>query len=101
MDEKIVNISMELISTAGNAKGTALNAINIAQKGDLEGALTELKLAKQELTKVHKIHGDLIMREAGGESFQMSLLFVHAQDHLTSAIVILDLAEHMINLYTK
>jgi len=101
MDEKIVNISMELISIAGDAKSSALEAINIAKGQDEKKAREKLAEARQQLTKVHQIHGELIMSEAAGEKYELSLLFVHSQDHLTSAIVILDLAEHLINLYLK
>jgi len=101
MDEKIVNISMELIATAGDAKSSALEAINFAKNQDAQKAHEKLAEAKEQLTKVHQIHGGLIMSEAAGEKYEISLLFVHAQDHLTSAIVILDLAEHLINLYLK
>ncbi|ALD66500.1 PTS lactose/cellobiose transporter subunit IIA [Spiroplasma cantharicola] len=101
MNEKIINVSMELIATAGTAKSMALSAITIAQKKNKKKALEMLSEAKLELNKVHNIHGDLIAQEAGGEKLDISLLFVHSQDHLTSAIIIIDLAEHLINLYTN
>ncbi|KAF5303740.1 hypothetical protein FQR65_LT18962 [Abscondita terminalis] len=101
MDEKIVNISMELIATSGSAKSMALGAINLAKDGKKDEANQMYIDAKKELTKVHQFHAELISKEASGEKFDMSLLFVHAQDHLTSAIIILDLAMHLINLYTK
>ncbi|AGR42202.1 PTS lactose/cellobiose transporter subunit IIA [Spiroplasma diminutum] len=100
MNEKIINVSMELIATSGNAKSLGLSAINMAKEGDFEKSKETLKEAKLELNKVHKIHAELISDEAGGEKLDISLLFIHSQDHLTSAIIILDLAEHLINLYS-
>ncbi|WFG95862.1 PTS lactose/cellobiose transporter subunit IIA [Spiroplasma citri] len=57
--------------------------------------------AHQELTKVHKFHAELIQHEANGEQYPMTVLVVHAQDHFNSAIIILDLAEHLICLYER
>ncbi|WP_342259148.1 PTS lactose/cellobiose transporter subunit IIA [Spiroplasma endosymbiont of Dioctria linearis] len=101
MNEEIINVSMELIATSGTAKSLALSAINIAKNGDKEGAIKLISEAKIELNKVHNIHGDLISKEASGKKLDISLLFIHSQDHLTSAIIIMDLAEHLVNLYTK
>ncbi|WP_339033360.1 PTS lactose/cellobiose transporter subunit IIA [Spiroplasma endosymbiont of Cantharis rufa] len=101
MNEEIINVSMELIATSGNAKSLALSAINIAKNGNIKEALKMILEAKVELNKVHNIHGDLIAKEASGKKLDISLLFIHSQDHLTSAIIIIDLAEHFIDLYNK
>ncbi|AVN58920.1 PTS lactose/cellobiose transporter subunit IIA [Mesoplasma florum] len=101
MENNTLNVSIELIGVAGTAKSLALQAIKEAQKGDYQQSIKTLEDARTELTKVHKVHAELIGKEASGEKLDLSLLFIHSQDHLTSAIVILDLAEHIINLYTK
>lgn len=101
MDEKMEVIIFEIISQGGNAKGLAYEALKAAENGDYEKADELLKEADKCLLEVHNIQTELIQAEARGENTKVSLLFVHAQDHLMTAIEAKSLIEHIIKLHKK
>ena len=43
----------------------------------------------------------VIQNEAGGEKTDMTLLMVHAQDHLMNAMTVKDLAAELVEIYEK
>lgn len=94
-------IIFELISRGGTAKGLAYEALAEAEKGDYIKAEELLKEADKELLEVHKIQTGLIQSEAAGEKNEVSILFVHAQDHLMTAIEAKNLIECIIRMHKK
>ena len=51
-----------------------------------------LKMASKELNEAHQVQTDLLVNEAKGEKVNLSVIFVHAQDHLSMAIFAKDMA---------
>lgn len=100
MDE-YQEIIMGIITNAGFAKSKAMEAIALAQKGHSEQAAECLEECKKELVGAHKSQTRLIQQEAGGAAHEVTLLMVHAQDHLMSAITTKDLAGHIVELYSR
>ena len=90
-----------LIVNAGNARSKAMNSIRLAKKGKIEEAKENLKLSEEDLNLAHEIQTKLIQGEAAGKKTELSLLMVHAQDHLMTALVVIDLAQEFIDLYKK
>ena len=58
-------------------------------------------LASEEISSAHRIQTDLIQEEARGNHAEISLLLVHAQDHLMNAITVKELAEEFITLHKR
>ena len=79
--------TMGLIMNGGNAKGFAFEAIRAAKKGDFEEA--------------HNSQTDMLTKEAQGDHQPVTLLTVHAQDHLMNAITFRDLAGEMVDMYER
>ncbi|WP_017471535.1 PTS lactose/cellobiose transporter subunit IIA [Amphibacillus jilinensis] len=94
-------IIIGLIVNAGNAKSKAMEAIKCAKTGHFNKAETFLIEAEQQMSEAHKVQTSLIQGEARGESYQVSLLMVHAQDHLMTSLTIQDLAREFVDLYKK
>lgn len=94
-------IVMELIVNGGNARSKSMEAIKAAKKGDFEAAKEKIKEANDALNKAHNFQTSLIQSEAGGEGVQISLLMVHAQDHLMNAMTVRDLAKEMVTMYEE
>jgi len=92
---------MELIVNGGDARSKAMQAIKLAKKGDLEAAKEKIKEANEALNKAHDFQTTLIQNEAAGEHVEVSLLMVHAQDHLMNAMTVRDLAQEMISMYEE
>lgn len=98
---KIEEIIFEIISSSGEAKGLAYEALDKAQNGEYNKAEELLKKADKALLNVHSVQTNLIQEEAAGKNIELSLLMVHAQDHLMTAIESKTLIECMIKIYKK
>lgn len=92
---------LALITYSGEARSLAIEAIECAKNGEFEKAEGRLKEADEKLIMVHNVQTSLMHREASGESFSMSILLVHAQDHLMNAITINTLAKEFIDVYRQ
>jgi PTS system cellobiose-specific IIA component len=94
-------VIMQLIVNSGNARSMAIEAIRLAKKGEITAARSRCEEAQAELAKTHEAQTQLIQDEAGGNLKEVSLLMIHAQDHLMNAITIKELAQEFIDLYEK
>ncbi|KAK9670948.1 PTS system, Lactose/Cellobiose specific IIA subunit [Popillia japonica] len=101
MDEGIANIAIELIVEAGDARSCAMEAIRFAKGGKFVEAREALANANSALANSHQVQTDLIQRTARGEEIEVSLIMVHAQDHLMSGILAKDLAKEIVELHEK
>lgn len=89
---------MNIIINAGDCKNHAYMALNNVNEGKYEEADNELQLANAALAKAHDGQTMFLHKEANGEKIDMSVLFVHAQDHLMTAISEKNLIEQIIEL---
>ena len=101
MTEADYGPSFQIIAEAGDSKGYSMDAIKAAKAGDFKKADELLKSAGQGLLNAHECQTDMIAREAGGDQVPVNIILVHSQDHLTMAMVAMDLAEQMVDLYKQ
>ena len=101
MNEKIFELSFEIIGYAGNAKGMAFEAISKAKNGNIEEARALLKESKAEVNKAHKCQTELIQQEALGNKTDVSVVLIHAQDHLMNTMNYQMLADEIIDIHEK
>ncbi|WP_160677171.1 PTS lactose/cellobiose transporter subunit IIA [Clostridium sp. C8-1-8] len=97
MEEMIFGI----IVNGGDARSRAMNAIREAKSGNIDKAKELIEEANTFLSKAHDVQTELIQNEAAGNKTEMSLLMVHAQDHLMNAITVRDMAIEFINMYCE
>ncbi|MDH5162405.1 PTS lactose/cellobiose transporter subunit IIA [Heyndrickxia oleronia] len=96
MDE---SIAFQIILYAGNARSTAMEALGLARQKNFLLAEEKIEESNQELLKAHKFQTELIQSEARGElQGQISILLIHAQDHLMNAMTVRELASELIDL---
>ncbi|MDA1639762.1 MULTISPECIES: PTS lactose/cellobiose transporter subunit IIA [Bacillus cereus group] len=93
--------AFHLILHGGNARSCSMEAIDCAKRGEFTEAEAKLQEALEELKEAHRVQTDLIQKEAGGEKTEVTLLMVHAQDHLMNAITVKELASEFVELYKK
>lgn len=86
-----------IIVNAGDSRSNSMKAIRCAKNGEFKEAGKFLKLADECLGKAHEIQTNLIQEEAAGNTTEITLLMVHAQDHLMNAITIRDMAGELID----
>ena len=87
-----------IISSAGEARSLCFEGLQAARKRDFIKAEACMDQAKEALARTHQMHSDIIQREAGGEKQEVSLLLVHAEDHLMNTLLTKDLIKEMIEM---
>ena len=92
-------VIFQIILHAGNGRSSSMEAIAAAKQGNFAEAREKLKEAGEELNGAHHFQTSLIQREIRGEKTEISLLMIHAQDHLMNAITMKDLATEMVDMY--
>ncbi|MCI9477552.1 MAG: PTS lactose/cellobiose transporter subunit IIA [Lachnospiraceae bacterium] len=94
-----VEKSMEIIAYGGEGKSLSMMAIQKAREGSFEEAGELLRQAHEAIVKCHQCHSELLFYDAERQDLQVTMLLVHAADHLTSADMTEAMAEEMIHLY--
>lgn len=91
-----------LIAYGGNARSLAMQAIDHAASGCYKQSTEKMTEARDALNQAHHYQNRL-MNETTEElsHAQMPMLIMHGQDHLMSAITIIDLAERFVQLYQR
>jgi cellobiose PTS system EIIA component len=97
--ENLEGIIFQIILHGGNGKSCAMEAIAAAKVGNIEEAREKLIEAGEALNEAHHIQTSLIQGEVRGEKTELSLLMIHAQDHLMNAMTMKDLASEFVDLY--
>lgn len=94
-------VSFELILAAGTAKSKAMEAVELAREGHLDAARQALARADEDFRQAHDIQFALLQREAGQDHVDVDIVLVHANDHLTMALMAKENAEMLIELYSR
>lgn len=98
------NELLEIISSASEAQRLAYEAFDYLEKRQYSRARQCIKEGRKAILPAHQIQSQLIALQMDPDSenkINVTLLTVHAQNHLMNAIQILDLTERMISLYSK
>lgn len=90
-----------IISHGGDAKAIAYEALQLAHEYKFNLSRNKMEEAQTALTKAHNTQTKLIQTELNGEEVKISLLMVHAQDHLMTSISEIALIEQMIKMLEK
>lgn len=101
MDNKIEEVSMGLIANSGASRTFAFEALKCAENGNYEEALSLLKKSNDSFVTAHKIQTELLSMEARDEEIEISILLIHAQDHLMTSMLAKELIEKLINMHEK
>ncbi len=101
MNEELEMICFQIISNSGAAKSNYVEAIQKAKEKDYEAAKELIDGAEELFVGAHKVHADLIQKEAQGKNTPFSLLLMHAEDQMASCEMAKLLAEEIIGLYKK
>ncbi len=92
---------LQLVIQGGDARCAAMEAIAAAKEGKFGEAAVLLEESGRTLAHAHRTQTDMLQEELQGCRENVSLLMVHAQDHLMNAITVRDLAREMVELYRK
>ncbi|WP_054663555.1 PTS lactose/cellobiose transporter subunit IIA [Lacticaseibacillus camelliae] len=101
MNEEGAQVAMKIIYYAGNAKSSALQAIDAAFSGDQDKATAKLAEAKKQLNSAHNIQTSLMTDEMNGKMIEKSIILIHAQDQFMAANTEIELGERLIKFSAK
>lgn len=90
---------MGLISSSGESRAKAFEALQAVRKRNYESAHILLEESQQLDVEAHNIQTKMIQEELGGEKVEVSLLMAHAQDHYMTAQLLRDLVEELIDIF--
>ncbi len=99
--EEIQMLSFTIILHAGNARSSSMEAISLAKQYRFDEARQKIEEASQEFTLAHHHQTKLLTAEANGDKTEITVILVHAQDHLMTAMTVKELANEMIDMYEK
>ncbi|WP_026887585.1 PTS lactose/cellobiose transporter subunit IIA [Clostridium beijerinckii] len=89
----------EIITHAGDSRAYAFEALDEAENKNYDKAEELLKKAREELRLAHNTQTKLIQAEINGKGIKITLLIVHAQDQLMTAMSENSLIEKMVRMY--
>lgn len=92
-------ISFHIILHAGNARSSAMEAMQSAKKKQFDIAENKMAEAADEVHKAHHYQTQLLQKEASGEGENPTILLIHAQDHLMNSITVKELAHEIIEIH--
>lgn len=93
------SIVCTIIANAGDARSECFRALRLAREGKLTEADQAIEKSKEAFYKAHDVQTKLLQEEALGNNTQVSLLLMHAEDHLMNAMLARELITEMIELY--
>ena len=73
----------------------------LSKKADYQEAERLIQEGKKSMKEAHDAQTDLLSAEADGKDLAYSILMVHAQDHLTMALMYERLASEFISVYKE
>ena len=90
-----------MISSAGDSKAKAFEALKMVRESRYDEARKLLNEAREIDLAAHKIQTQLITAEMSGgdDKPEIGLLMVHAQDHYMTSQLARDLIEELINVF--
>lgn len=90
----------EIISHTGEARGLIFDSLKAARGGEFEKAKELMDKSDEEMKVAHNFQTKLIQEEINGD-LKVSLLMVHAQDQLMTAMSEQQLITEMIEMYKE
>lgn len=90
--------SMLLIAHSGDARSLAFQALELAKEGNFTEAERCLKESDEKSKEAHKAQSEMLFAEANGHQHDFNLLLVHAQDHMMTSMLAVELIREIIQL---
>jgi len=99
--QDLEEVVMGLIINSGQARSLAYAALKKAKEGDFEQAHDLMAKSRLSLNEAHHIQTKLIENDQGEGKTKVSLVLVHAQDHLMTSMLARELVTELIELHEK
>lgn len=100
VENDLEEVVMGLIINSGQARSLAYAALKQAKQGDFAAAKTMMDQSRIALNEAHLVQTKLIEGDQG-RKMKVSLVLVHAQDHLMTSMLARELVAELIELHEK
>lgn len=90
---------MGIIINAGQSRSLCYEALQSAKEGDFADADDKMQQAQHFAREAHLVQTQLIEADEGEGKTKMTLVMVHAQDHLMTSILAKELVKELIEIY--
>ena len=100
-ENALEEVVMGLIINSGHARSLAYNALKQAKQGDFATAKATMEQSRVALSEAHRVQTQLIECDEGEGKMKVSLVLVHAQDHLMTSMLARELVCELIELHEK
>ena len=90
---------MGIIINAGQSRSLCYEALSCAKADDFAAADEKMKEAAHFAREAHRVQTQLIEADEGEGKTKMTLVMVHAQDHLMTSILAKELIGELIAIY--
>ena len=98
--EEVSMIGFEIVAYSGDARSKLLLAVEKAKQKDFTECEKLISEANDCLNDAHKSQTELLQLEARGENIDIGFITVHAQDHLMTTILLKDIINNLLDIYT-
>jgi len=98
-ENDLEEVVMGLIINSGQARSLAYGALKKAKQGDFDSAQEMMAQSRTALNEAHLVQTKLIESDQGEGKMKVSLVLVHAQDHLMTSILARELVAELIDLH--
>lgn len=78
-----------------------MEAIHLAKEAKFEEAQAKIDEAEKEFLEAHHFQTKLLQEEASGQVQSPTVLLIHSQDHLMTAMTVKEMAQEFIDLYKR
>lgn len=99
MDQE--EVVMGIIVNAGQARSLFYEGLAAAKQGDFTQASAKVEEAQSYIRQAHEIQTQLIGEDQGEGKITMTLIMVHAQDHIMTSMLAGELISELIELYRR
>lgn len=96
---ELEELEMTLIACSGDGRSFAFQALEAAKEGNFHLAEALLRQSAASLGEAHKSQTALMQQEARDGEAQISMLLIHAQDHLMASILAQELITELVLVY--
>ncbi|BBE76462.1 MULTISPECIES: PTS N,N'-diacetylchitobiose transporter subunit IIA [Enterobacteriaceae] len=90
---------MGIIINAGQSRSLCYEALQSAKEGNFADADEKMQQAQHFAREAHLVQTQLIEADEGEGKTKMTLVMVHAQDHLMTSILAKELVTELIEIY--
>lgn len=91
-------VAFQIIASSGHARSLAFEALGASKRGDFSTAEDLIAQSQKACAEAHNAQTEMIAKEASGEKVEVDIIVIHAQDHLMTSMLALELISELLEI---